>query len=98
MAAMLGDEDTKEIVSLFLESFPKTFDSLRGGTTEHQMRVVHGLKSSTMHMGAAEMSELMGVLEDRLSKGNWTLTEENLQSIHAAFEAIAPGLRRYVGP
>jgi Hpt domain len=97
MADVLGEDSTKEIVRLFLSSFPETLRSLVDGTREEQLRLVHGVKSSSLHMGATELSDRLAGLEERLTRNDGTLTQEDLSAISADYEAIEPALRRYGG-
>jgi Hpt domain len=98
MAEVLGEDSTKEIVRLFLSSFPETLRGLVDGTREEQLRLVHGVKSSSLHMGATELSDRLAGLEERLTRNDGTLTQEDLSAISADYEAIEPALRRYGGP
>jgi HPt (histidine-containing phosphotransfer) domain-containing protein len=97
MESVLGDESTREIVRLFLRDFPESMARLASGTREEQVRIVHGLKSSSLHMGATALSELMASLEERLTGHGGDLLQEDLDAAEARFEAAAGGLRKYAG-
>jgi hypothetical protein len=96
MADVLGDDATKEIVRLFLQGFPDAYRGLGAGTAEEQLRTVHGLKSSALHMGALELSERMAVIENRLSRDG-ALSQDDMAAILKDYDAVAPALRRYAG-
>jgi hypothetical protein len=95
LSAVLGEEATKEIVRLYLSSFPETLRNLVDGSREDQLRLVHGIKSSSLHMGATELSERLAMIEERLIKGDSSLTQEDLDSIEAGYAAVEPALRVY---
>ncbi len=97
LSAVLGEEATKEIVRLYLSSFPETLRNLVDGTREDQLRLIHGIRSSSLHMGATDLSERLGMIEERLVKGDATLTQEDLDSIEAGYGAVEPALRLYGG-
>jgi Hpt domain len=95
LAAVLGEDAAKEIVRLYLSSFPETLRNLIDGTREDQLRLVHGVKSSSLHMGAMELSDRLASIESKLIKGDGTLTQDDLLAIEAAYGAIEPALRIY---
>ncbi|HEY5228604.1 MAG TPA: Hpt domain-containing protein [Opitutaceae bacterium] len=95
LAAVLGEDSAKEIVRLYLSSFPETLRALIDGSREDQLRLVHGVKSSSLHMGATELSERLALIEGRLIKGDETLTQDDLAAIEAGYNAVEPALRIY---
>jgi HPt (histidine-containing phosphotransfer) domain-containing protein len=95
LASLLGDESTREIVKLYLTEFRESLLRLGNGDREDQIRIAHGLKSSSLHMGASALSERMGHIEDRLSQAGETLGAEELAAVKAEFEAVEPALRSY---
>jgi HPt (histidine-containing phosphotransfer) domain-containing protein len=97
MESVLGSESTREIVRLYLADFPDSVTRLGEGARDDQMRIVHGLKSSSLHVGATRLSELLASLEDRLSHEDGGLAPEEIAALAAEFEAGAPALRRYSG-
>jgi HPt (histidine-containing phosphotransfer) domain-containing protein len=97
LAEALGHEGAKEIVGLFLSDFPDSMRKLAAGGLPEQIRIVHGIKSSALHMGAMKLSARMAALEDGLGKGSASITAETLAAIAAEFDAIAPALRAYAG-
>jgi HPt (histidine-containing phosphotransfer) domain-containing protein len=97
LESVLGYESTREVVRLFLHDFPESIRRISGSGREDQIRVVHGIKSSAMHMGATALSERMAALEGRLGDAGQTLEPEDLQAAIAEFGAIQPALRLYAG-
>jgi HPt (histidine-containing phosphotransfer) domain-containing protein len=97
LASLLGDDSTREIVRLFLRDFPESISRMGAGSQEEKQRIVHGLSSSALHMGAHALSERLAAVEDRLKKPNETVEPEELASVASDFEAIAGPLRKYAG-
>jgi HPt (histidine-containing phosphotransfer) domain-containing protein len=95
LAAVLGDDATREIVRLFLDGFPETFQRLGMGARAEQQRIAHGLKSSAMHMGAQQLSDRMAQIEEQLARPGSGLRAADLEGLQADFDAIAPALRSY---
>jgi hypothetical protein len=98
LAAVLGDEATREVVRLFLDDFPVSIGRLEKGAREDQVMIAHGLKSSALHMGAMDLSRRMAELELRLGKPGKTLSGSDLEGAMSDFGAVAPLLRQYAGP
>jgi hypothetical protein len=96
MSEVLGDEATREIVRLFLKEFPESYRGISTGSHADQLRTVHGLKSSALHMGALRMSERMAAIESRLA-AEGSISDDDMASILREFDAAAPSLRRYAG-
>jgi len=97
LAAVLGDDATREIVRLFLDGFPETFQRLGMGARAEQLRIAHGLKSSAMHMGARQLSDRMAQIEEHLAHPGSGLGATDLEGLRSDFDAIAPALRSYAG-
>jgi HPt (histidine-containing phosphotransfer) domain-containing protein len=97
LESLLGDDATREIVRIYLRDFPQSIGRLGGGTQEEKQRIVHGLSSSSLHMGAQALSVRLASIEDRLKKPGETVQPEELASVAGDFEDIAPPLRRYAG-
>ncbi len=95
LALLVGDDATREIVRLFLHSFPDSIRNLGGSSRQDQMRITHGLKSSALHMGADRLSEQISAIEDRLSLPGDALTPKDLAPAISEFESFATELRRY---
>jgi len=94
---VLGDEATREVVRLFLHDFPESIRRIGSAGREDQMRIVHGLKSSALHMGATELSEKLASLEEILGAPGETLLPEDLSPAIADFGGASAALRKYAG-
>jgi hypothetical protein len=97
LAAVLGDEATRDVVRLFLEDFPVSISRLGTGSRDDQVMIAHGLKSSARHMGAAALSRRMAKLEACLGVPGGAISGEELAAAIADFAAVAPQLRQYAG-
>jgi hypothetical protein len=97
LSAVLGDEATREVVRLFLDDFPVSIRRLGAAGREDQLMIVHGLKSSALHMGALGLSGRMAELESRLDAPGETISRDEIAGAIAEFGAIAPALRQYAG-
>jgi HPt (histidine-containing phosphotransfer) domain-containing protein len=97
LESVLGTESTREIVRIFLHDFPESLRRIARAGREDQMRIVHGIKSSSLHMGAMALSERMASLEARLGDPGATLAPGDLADAVADFEAVVPELRGYAG-
>jgi hypothetical protein len=94
---VLGNDSTREVVRLYLHDFPDSIRRVAGAGREDQMRIVHGLKSSSLHMGATSLSDLLASLEEKLGAQQDTLAPEDLAPAVAGFGAVSAGLRAYAG-
>jgi HPt (histidine-containing phosphotransfer) domain-containing protein len=92
---VLGPESAREIVGLFLKDFPDSVRLLASEGHGEQLRIVHGMKSSARHMGAAALAARMAGLEARLHGGQDTLGHADLAGAIADFGIVEPSLRRY---
>jgi HPt (histidine-containing phosphotransfer) domain-containing protein len=97
LESVLGPKATREVVQLFLHDFPESVRRIAGASREDQMRIVHGIKSSSLHMGAMALSARMAGLEGRLGNPGETLDPDDLAAAVSDFGDIAPSLRDYAG-
>jgi hypothetical protein len=95
---VLGDQATRDVVRLFLHDFPESMRRIGSAGREDQMRIVHGLKSSSLHMGAMELSEKLAFLEEQLGASDETLQPGDLTGAIADFGGVSAALRKYAGP
>ena len=96
LVQLVGDEATKEIVRIFLQSFPESIREMAGAARPDQLRIAHGLKSSALHMGAEKLAAQMEELEARLSMSGSAFDADDRSVATGEFEAFAADLRRYV--
>jgi hypothetical protein len=95
LSSLVGEDAAREIVTLFLNSFPESMRSINVSSRPDQMRIAHGLKSSALHMGALALSERIGEIEDKLARPGATFDHRDLEPAITEFEAFATDLRKY---
>jgi HPt (histidine-containing phosphotransfer) domain-containing protein len=92
---LLGQDDVRELVGLYLTEFDILIRRLAGGSREIQHRTAHSLKSSARQLGLLELSRMMAALESRLNEPTGNLTPEDILAVTAEFERTAPALRTF---
>ena len=93
----LGVESTRELVEIYLKEFVKLRGQLASGDRKLQRFAAHSLKSSSHHMGAVALSEMMARYEERLEQPNGaTLTAEEVAAADREFEVVAVPLRTFL--
>lgn len=98
LAAVLGEDNVRTLVSTFLRDFPLSLQELRGGERKNRHRVAHSMKSNARLMGALTLSDRMAALEARLDhEGGQDVTPADLDGISADYAAISGQLRAFVG-
>ncbi len=97
LEVVLGTESTQEIVRLFLQEFPESVSRFIKAGREEQLRIVHGLRSSSGLMGSPVLAKRMADFEDTLSDPSRSVSPQDVAVAVSEFEAIAPGLRAYAG-
>ena len=98
LSSLVGEDAAREIVTLFLNSFPESMRSINVSSRPDQMRIAHGLKSSALHMGALALSERIGEIENKLAQPGVTLAQGDLEPAIAEFDDFAGDLRKYAEP
>ena len=98
LAAVLGEDNVRTLVTTFLRDFPASLAELSGGDRKNRHRVVHSMKSNSRLMGAMELSQRAAELEARLEPaGGADITAGDIAAITLDFEAVAGPLRAFVG-
>ena len=92
----MGTEASREIVRLFLDDFPNALERLARANRDDRHRTAHGLKSSSLHMGAVALSRRMAAIEAVLGGSGEGPSKDELDRARSDFEAVAPVLRAYV--
>jgi HPt (histidine-containing phosphotransfer) domain-containing protein len=92
---VLGEAETRELVALFLQSFPAQMDELAKADRERGHRAAHGLKSTSQQMGAADLAARMADLEARLSVPGQAVARADIEAAAAAFRAAEGALRKF---
>ncbi len=95
LVSTLGDQDTRELVAMFLKDFPVMLDRLGRADRIESQRVAHNLKSSAHHMGAATLSRRLAQLEDRLGQPDSSVTHDDIAALALEFDRAAGALRLY---
>ena len=95
LASGLGEEDARELVSMFLKSFDSTLAALASSDHEEQRRAAHSLKSSSRIVGLIGLSRQMAELEERLFRNGGAVTPADLAAARNKFAEDAPALNAY---
>jgi HPt (histidine-containing phosphotransfer) domain-containing protein len=95
LADVLGPEVARDVVRVFLQTFPAMLHELGHGDRERSRRAAHGLKSSARQMGAVALSDQMATIETRLALPDGKVTADDLASVAAEFAATAGPLRTF---
>jgi HPt (histidine-containing phosphotransfer) domain-containing protein len=98
LAAVLGEDNVRTLVTTFLRDFPASLAELSGGDRKNCHRVAHSMKSNSRLMGAMELSRLAAELEAKLEKPDGKdVTPGDIAAITREFESIVAPLRAFVG-
>jgi HPt (histidine-containing phosphotransfer) domain-containing protein len=92
LVSSLGEDDTRDLVRMFLKEFPSMLGRLPSLPREEAQRTVHGMKSSAHHMGAEALSRRLAALEDRLGQADAAVTHQDLADLSVDFDRAAPPL------
>lgn len=94
----LGVESTRELVEIYLREFTKLRSQLASGDRKQQRFAAHSLKSSSHHMGAVALSEMMARYEERLENPvGAALSTDEVTAAEREFEVGAADLRVFLG-
>jgi HPt (histidine-containing phosphotransfer) domain-containing protein len=98
LAAVLGEDNVRTLVTTFLRDFPASFRELSTSDRFNRHRIAHSMKSNSRLMGATDLSERMAELEKRLEGPTGAdLTPADLTAIDAEFQRVAGPLRAFIG-
>ncbi|MGH7994932.1 MAG: Hpt domain-containing protein [Opitutaceae bacterium] len=98
LIAVLGDDETRELVRLFLSSTPLLLADMAGPDPDRVRRAAHNLKSSAQQMGASELSEQSRAIEARLHEGGPRPSPAEIALLQGRFRSVEKRLRSYAGP
>jgi len=92
-----GDVDLlKEVVELFLDDYPSTFEKIKGAVTSRDATALehhaHSLKGSVSTFGANRAFEAAFTLEKQGRSGDLTDAPDGLLQLEQALEALRPEL------
>jgi HPt (histidine-containing phosphotransfer) domain-containing protein len=92
----IGENDTREIVQMFLREFPAALRKLVVDAPGDAGREVHGLKSTARHMGAEALAVRLADLELRFRQNpEARLTHEDVRGLAEEFDKAAAMLRPF---
>jgi hypothetical protein len=97
LVLILGDDDTRELVRLYLGSVPRLLADIAGPDRATSQRGAHSLKSSSDQMGATGLWLQAKNLEARMMKGGPLPAPEELTALHEEFQQVDLALRGYGG-
>jgi HPt (histidine-containing phosphotransfer) domain-containing protein len=95
LASGLGEDDARELVSMFLKSFDPTIAALSSDDHDEQRRAAHSLKSSSRIVGLLALSRQMAALEERLFQKGGSVTQADIDGARELFSEAAPILTAY---
>jgi two-component system, sensor histidine kinase and response regulator len=92
-----GDADLlKEVVELFLDDYPSTFEKIKGAVASQDAKALehhaHSLKGSVSTFGANRAFEAAFTLEKQGRSGDLTGAGDSLVQLEKALEALRPEL------
>lgn len=97
LALILGDDDTRELVRLYLSSVPSLLADIAGADRESSQRAAHSLKSSSDQMGATSLWQQAKALEARIMQGGPLPTPEEMAALNEGYQEAERALRGYGG-
>ena len=95
LIAVLGDEETRELVRIFLNSAPRLIADIGGTDPDRVRRAAHTLKSSAHQMGASDLAQQAKTIEDRLHEGGPVPTPAELKLLQGQFRSVEKRLKSY---
>jgi HPt (histidine-containing phosphotransfer) domain-containing protein len=95
LAAHLSEDDTRELVRIFLAEFPALHASLGKADVREAFVAAHSLKSSAQQMGLADLARRMAEMEAELAEGGGPVAPEALDAVRQEFERESAPLRAF---
>jgi HPt (histidine-containing phosphotransfer) domain-containing protein len=95
LVAMLGEDDTRELLALFLAGIPDLLGKLGSADRNEAERAAHSLKSSSKQMGMLDLAGQMAALESRLRSGGPPVDPAELATLTREVAAAARPLQAY---
>lgn len=93
LVEVLGEADTRELLSLYLEQTRTELERLPLVPRDRQLVKVHGLKGTSYQVGAHDFARACSSVEARLRTGSASLDDDDLRALLTAFELAAGRLR-----
>lgn len=94
---VLGLEDTRDLVRIYLDQTAKELARLRQLPVNKQIIVVHGLKGSSSQVGAMLFAAQCGALETQLKHASVPLNEDELRALTDGFNECAAPFQTWLG-
>jgi HPt (histidine-containing phosphotransfer) domain-containing protein len=95
LADALGTDTARDVVRVFLQTFPSMLHELGQRDRDRSRRAAHGLKSSARQMGAVALSDQLAEIEKRLGGPDEKVTAADLAAVAMEFAATAGPLRDF---
>jgi HPt (histidine-containing phosphotransfer) domain-containing protein len=96
LVAALGRDDTRELVALYLDSYPGLVADIAGGDALRAERAAHSLKSSSQQMGLPALAKKLAALEIRLRSTGEAASPAEVEILKAEFALAEGPLRAFV--
>lgn len=94
---VIGEENTQEIVRIFLQEAPQLLESLSASDRPVRHRAAHSLKSSARLVGAETVANHAARLELLLSKPEGEISPADISGLAADLSTVSPALIAFAG-
>ncbi|HEY3756308.1 MAG TPA: Hpt domain-containing protein [Opitutaceae bacterium] len=98
LAAVLGEEETRELVRIFLRTAPRMVADVALEDHSEARRAAHSLKSSSLQMGLMDLSKQALEIEKRFDTGGGPPSATDYTLLQARARRAEGALREYAGP
>lgn len=96
LAALLGNDNVRQLVRTFLREYPILIGQLASGDRKTQHRIAHSLKSNARVIGAHSLFAHMAQIEERLSRADGPdLAPAEVAAVRTLFDDAADKLRDF---
>jgi HPt (histidine-containing phosphotransfer) domain-containing protein len=96
LVAALGRDDTRELVALYLDSYPGLVAEISSSDAIQAERAAHSLKSSSQQMGLPALAKKLAALEGRLRSTGEAATPAEIEVLNAEYALAEGPLRAFV--
>lgn len=97
LADVVGEDETRELVRIYLSSAPRLLADIAAPDRERAHRAAHSLKSSSNQMGLPEISAQAKEIELRLNAGGSLPAPYEIALLTARFKKAEESLRGFAG-
>jgi chemotaxis protein histidine kinase CheA len=98
LASVLGEEETRELVRIFLRTAPRLVADIAQENHAEARRAAHSLKSSSLQMGLMDLSRQALEIEKRFDTGGGPPPAADYTLLQARVRRAETALRAYAGP